>query len=309
MEPICVGEGLIQHYGECQNDSYSMIIMFSDGYNHKTQPILLQKNFKEIIMRALKILADVDDREKFITLLLEYLNSLSDRFINHVTRTSKRKNQTRRRISETCSISSAITLNKLLDFIYDHHVYTRFGIKSMKYSSYELTKDFRDDYETIEIYKERKGYGMKWDVESNVTLINWIFDLHDKIITTFDEETIVPTTKPHSYVLGTQHGPGKHATCMFSCGGQFYYYDNCGIGDTGLTLVKVPTPILNFELPIPEYLACFIPRTGYFSTAGYFELTEKRGVPKEDVRNAWCFTDVTTISDTPGLRRVKSGRF
>lgn len=127
---ICVSLGFEQHYGECWNDSLSMILLFADGYKEIIQPLLIDSTHHSTLIDSFitKVTPPLPPAEtgELRDLLEDYLQFLSYRFQYHIQHIKQRGNSSRkynrdlRRLSFRCSYETSTGLLKIIEFLREH---------------------------------------------------------------------------------------------------------------------------------------------------------------------------------------------
>lgn len=258
---ICVTLGFEQHFGECWNDSLSMLLLFADGYKEITQPLLIDTTSHPALIDAfMKKISPPLPKEDDISLrnmLEEYLQYLSYRFQYHVKHIQEqgnrvlKKNRDLRRLSLHCSLKTATGILNILNFLKKHDRYITTSTKVLLMPTIAVKTGMERGwvgYEPVGVF-----HTTKMDV---LNLLHIMFGITDKTI--FEDFS----RNGQAYILSIQikdedDDAESHSICIFKCDKRWYLYDDNRV------ILKEFAPTVTREKEFSSQIETFYEENGF----------------------------------------------
>jgi ankyrin repeat protein len=208
--PICDLEGFNQHYGECGNDAFQMLLVSSDKIKHTVQNELIHTNYDEVNFNTFMTVENIESISAPI-LLKSYIQGLQSRFIRHYLNDDI-----------LCSLGEKKAKYKL---------YRAKGANSIKSQISLHYGIYNEVPESLEKYTEKHG-GINFKLIFRVfTSIFKIFNINitPLVVQTPDIIKDMDIDSIDSILFGIDNYRYSHALCFYECGKkQFLFEDNYG---------------------------------------------------------------------------------
>ena len=223
--PICSTEGAFQHRGECWNDAVYMLFLFADGLKERTQPAILMGDLSTMAASVIERTSVGWERAKQLYI---YLEATQSRFARHLL--NQIETEETCRTDMTAAIATGYGRQRAA------------GVNALMSAVMGAEKRIEKDGEsrTIDPYTvSESGYVAGNEPYSIMRELIPMFGLSDLI----DHKTyafsvappnratlVVPVDTVAGIVLASRSNNSTHATCMYSCNGVEYFYDdNIGV--------------------------------------------------------------------------------